>query len=97
MANEFTPAPEAKQPYTYERYPLVMHRGQYPHIESRQAKSAEDEASAREAGWSTEAPTLPPPPEEKPPLTIEQRVAALEEKFAALDAKRGPGRPRKEE
>lgn len=95
--------------YQYQRYPLVLHRGAWPNIESRQANSAEDEAEALAAGWSTARPAIPEPEPEKPVLTLEERVAALEELIlagtgcssiseaaASVGKKRGPGRPRKE-
>lgn len=100
MANQFTQdAPVDK--YSYQRYPLVVHRGEHPNIESRHCHSEADEADAIANGWSTVRPPVPEPEQEKPVLTLEERVAALEATVTALitpaqePPKRGPGRPAK--
>lgn len=96
---------QAPTKYAYQRYPLVMHRGQHPNIESCFAHSAEDEAAAIDAGWSLVRPSVPEPEPEKPVISVEDRLAALEDAVAELTAaatapadapKRGPGRPKKE-
>ena len=79
------------------RYPLVMHRGQFPNIQSKHVHSAEQETEARAEGFTTDRPHIPDPAPEKPVLTLEERVQALEDRVAEFEAKRGPGRPRKGE
>lgn len=71
--------PTNQKPAAYARYPLSMRRGAHPDIESRIAHTEEDEQAAIEAGWSTKCPPIPEPEEPKPALTLEDRVAALEE------------------
>lgn len=99
---------EAPKKYVYQRYPLVMHKGKHPKIQSRQVETDDEEKTAAADGWSTERPKAPVVDEEIAGLTIEERVAvleeklvallnALEEKFAALEASAEPKRKPKGE
>jgi hypothetical protein len=74
--------------YVHQRYPLNLHKGAYPHILSMQVKNAEQEADFLAAGWSAEMPEAPEPEPERPELTIEQRLTALETLIGARPRKR---------
>lgn len=87
--NVFQPVPVAPvAPKAYQRYPLVMHKGEWPGIQSKHVQSADEEADAKADGWGHERPAVPEPVPEKPVLTMEERVSALEEQFAALGKKK---------
>jgi hypothetical protein len=47
---------------------------------------AAHEATAAENGWTLSRPPIPEPEAERAALTLEERVTALEEQFAALTA-----------
>ncbi len=65
--------------YEYQRYPINLHRGEYPAHQTRQAFNEEEEAQAIEAGWSLQAPTLPDPVAEfVAAVTLEERVNRLQ-------------------
>lgn len=70
--------------YYYQRYPLVMHRGKHPKVESLQVNSKADEESAIASGYSTVVPKIPDPPPEAPVLTVEERLEEMEESFAGV-------------
>ncbi len=106
MSFKTEPLQTAPANAAYARYPLVMHLGEHPNIRSRHVKSVDEEADAIKAGWSHNRPHVPEPEPEKPVLTLEDRVAALEATVAAMSTpaqpepeqeapKRGPGRPKK--
>ncbi len=76
----------SKAPAAFQRYPISLHRGQWPNIQSRHAQNEEEEAAALEAGWSTVCPRIPDPEEEAPAIPLEDRVAALEDGHANLRA-----------
>ena len=74
-----------KPTYAYQRYPLSMHRGVHPNVESRKALSEEDEQEARSNGWTTEPPKLPEPePEFKAAVSLEERVNDLQAEMEEL-------------
>lgn len=87
MPNRFTTSTGApiEQPYTYQRYPINMHRGTPPDHQTRVAYSAEEEEAAVAAGWSTDPPKLPEP-EIPVVLSTEERVGALEADVSELTA-----------
>jgi hypothetical protein len=74
------------KPYKYERYPLVMHKGQHPNIQSIQVKSEAEEQDAAAKGFSLNRPAVPDPAPERPTLTVEERLAELEDQVAELQA-----------
>lgn len=71
--------PTDQVPAAYQRYPITMHRGVHPSIQSRLAHSLEEEEEAAALGWSTQSPKIPDPVEPEALLTIEERISALEE------------------
>lgn len=96
---------ESQQPYRYQRYPLVMHKGTHPNITSKHVNTEAEERALAAEGYSTRRPVVPEAVEPDTPVTLEDRVQELEDKLAALieqltpaqeTTKRGPGRPRKE-
>ncbi len=72
-------SPAPGQPVENRRYPLVVHRGEHPNIQSRRVHGEDEEKEALESGWQLQRPNIPEPEPEKPVLTLEQRVEALEE------------------
>ncbi len=71
-------------PAAFQRYPLTLRRGSWPHIQSIKVQSEVEESDALEAGYSTVCPAIPPPEEPKPELTLEDRVAEIEADFNLL-------------
>jgi hypothetical protein len=57
---------------------MAVHRGKYPNIQSRFVESEDEEQEALAHGWSANAPIVPAPEEITTPLTVEERLVALE-------------------
>ena len=71
--------------YKYQRYPLVMHKGQHPNIQSIHVKSEQEEKAAAAKGFSLDRPSVAEPVPERPTLSLEERLDELEERIAVLE------------
>ena len=76
--------------YKYQRYPLVMHKGQHPNIQSIRVESEKEEQAAAAKGFSLERPPVAEPAPERRTLSIEERLDEMEERIAVLEERLAP-------